>query len=452
VLCGSGTAGAYQAGVLRALVEAGVKVDILAAHGVGVATALCGAIDGGARLWDAAGPWSLRSLHRAYRWRPALRAASVGLVAALVILLVPLVLMVWAAAVYAASMLAALVSLTDASAWLVGVFQRSIEGLLSPPILPTIVPRAVVLAVLIVAGVLVASAIRALRTERSRRRLRGAFWWRLIGAPLDAAEPSTTLIDTLWRLVRGASKESRPASADVGRRYVELLLDNLGQPGFREVLLAVHDVDARRDLVGMVLTPSVRAEAEARVVTPGPREAELVDLAGPQRDLVLDFFLGALRLPVASAPHLVQFPAESYWRGEIHRISDRPELVLRLLAELAAAGVEQVIVVSPAAEAAVPHGLPSRPLDLRSRMGEVARSMETAVLHDAWAAARRTFAGVFLIRPDHNPIGPFDFRGVYDEMSDRRLRLADLVAQGYDDAYRLFIEPVVAAGERVEAL
>ena len=36
VLCGAGTAGAYQAGVLRALAEAGVKIDVLAAHGAGV--------------------------------------------------------------------------------------------------------------------------------------------------------------------------------------------------------------------------------------------------------------------------------------------------------------------------------------------------------------------------------------------------------------------------------
>ena len=58
VLCGTGTAGAYQAGVLRALAEAGVKIDVVAAHGAGVMTALCAAIDGGAKLWDPAGPWT----------------------------------------------------------------------------------------------------------------------------------------------------------------------------------------------------------------------------------------------------------------------------------------------------------------------------------------------------------------------------------------------------------
>jgi len=76
--------------------------------------------------------------------------------------------------------------------------------------------------------------------------------------------------------------------------------------------------------------------------------------------------------------------------------------------------------------------------------------METAAFQDAWAVAANRFSGVFAIRPAHNPIGPFDVAGVYDEASDRTRTLAALVQQGHDDAYRQFIEPVVAAGERVE--
>ena len=40
VLTGSGTAGAYHAGVLRALHEAGVKIDLVAGRGVGAVGAL----------------------------------------------------------------------------------------------------------------------------------------------------------------------------------------------------------------------------------------------------------------------------------------------------------------------------------------------------------------------------------------------------------------------------
>jgi hypothetical protein len=324
--------------------------------------------------------------------------------------------------------------------------------LFMPPVIPTIVPRAVVLALFVVAGVLIAAAIQAARQEKSRRRLRGAFWWRLVGAPLDAEEPAATLTDALWRLVRGASNRPRPPQAEIGRRYAELIVENFGQPGFREIVVAVHDLDARRDLIGVVLPAGERAEFEARHHASGLREADIVDLAGPHRDLLVDFLLGALRLPVASAPHVLQFPADSYWQGEHHRTCDRPELVVRLIAELAAVGVEQIILVSPTPEPIGPHSLRSRPIDLRGRLGELVRSIETAVLHDAWAVAASRFSGVFVIRPEHNPVGPFDFRGVYDEASDRRRTLTELIEHGYDDAYQQFIEPVVASGERIEAL
>jgi len=159
--------------------------------------------------------------------------------------------------------------------------------------------------------------------------------------------------------------------------------------------------------------------------------------------------LGSLRLPVAMVPHTAEFPTDCYWRGERHRFCDRPELVGRLLDEVSAVGVEQLILVSPAAPAAVPHGLRHRPIDLRARFGEHVRSVETAAIQEAQAAAAGRFAGVFVIRPDHNPIGPFDLRGVYDEASDRFQTIGELQQLGYEDAYRRFIEPVVAAGERV---
>jgi hypothetical protein len=85
-------------------------------------------------------------------------------------------------------------------------------------------------------------------------------------------------------------------------------------------------------------------------------------------------------------------------------------------------------------------------------MGEVLRATESAVLHDAAAAARARFSGVFVIQPDHNPIGPFDFGGAHDEASDRKVTVKDLIEQGYGDAYRQFIEPVVASGDRIEAV
>jgi hypothetical protein len=57
---------------------------------------------------------------------------------------------------------------------------------------------------------------------------------------------------------------------------------------------------------------------------------------------------------------------------------------------------------------------------------------------------------VYLVCPAHNPVGPFDIAGAYDEASDRRQDLVELMERAYEDAYRQFIEPVVgASGEHL---
>ena len=60
---------------------------------------------------------------------------------------------------------------------------------------------------------------------------------------------------------------------------------------------------------------------------------------------------------MATEVQLIEFPAESYWCGEVHRACDRPGAVERILDELPAAGVEQVILVAPFPEVEGPHRL-----------------------------------------------------------------------------------------------
>src|SRR5579862_1407236 len=93
VLTGTGTAGAYHAGVLRALHEAGVKLDVVAGRGIGVVGALFAAIDGEQCLWEDKGYWRSPAVSDLYRWRfPARLAAwTVGL--SLAIVAVPLAAM-----------------------------------------------------------------------------------------------------------------------------------------------------------------------------------------------------------------------------------------------------------------------------------------------------------------------------------------------------------------------
>lgn len=452
VLTGAGTAGAYQAGVLRALAEAGVKIDLIAAHGPGVANAVMASVDGSARVGDQAGPWMSPALAKAYSWRTALRLAGVGVMAALGVLLLPLIVLIVATVIYGLSLLASLANLTSVAAQLVQAYVVTLDILFHPPILPTVVPRLIVLCLLVTGAILVAAWWRGRSLRASRRRVAGATWWQLFGSPINAAEPIATVTQSVWTLVRGASTDTAPPPAEIGRRYVDLLSENLGQPGFCEVVLGLHDLDARRDLALAVLSEPSLALFSAKRAVGGAREAEAIDLTTSMRDQLADLVAGGLQIAGVTPGQTVAFPAEHYWQGERHRLCDRPELVHRLVDEALGLGAEQIIFVSAAPPAGLPHALGPQPADLRGRAGEWQRSVETAVLDDALALSASRFSGAFVIRPSHNPIGPFQFGGTYDETSDRSRTLADLQRQGYDDAYRLFIEPVVASGDRLETI
>lgn len=357
VLCGTGAHGAYHAGVLRALQEAGVKIDVVAGQGVGAAGAVLAAIDGGARLWEPDGIWRSPQPQRFYRF---------------------------------------------------SMFRR-----------------------------------------RARtRRVKGGLWSRLAAAPFDPEPIIDAFAGTVWQLIRGASRDQAP-TREAGRRYAEVLAENLGQPGFRELMIVATDLDARSDIVAAMLREPHRRE----FIAPRPgreRRAEALDLAGLGRDHALDVMSAALTPPVICEPRLVGFAPDGYWRGEAHRMCDRPGSVNRLFEELAGAAVSQLIVVTAAPTSPAPHRLRVPRLDVRSRLGEFTAAAEAAALRDAMDHALLRFDSFYVVCPAHNPIGPFDFDGAYDEASDRRHSTTELMERGYEDAYHQFIEPVVgASGEMI---
>jgi hypothetical protein len=410
VLSGTGAHGAYHAGVLRALNEAGVKIDVLAGHGVGAASAALAAIDGAARLWDASGIWQLPRVGRLYGWTRAVRMSA------------------WLAAA-----LLALVA--------VALLLTAIEGAVSSRTAATVLG-----VVLLLAG---AITWIAHRSGPTRRRTDGGWWWRLGGAPIDAGAARELFGGVIWELIRGAAPAARPASATLGRRYSEVLRENLGQPGFRELVLVATDLDARRDVVAALLSESARAD----FLAPRPdrdRRSEVLDLVGVERDYAFDMVAAGLTPPVICEPSPLTFAADSFWRGETHRLCDRPGALSRLLEEVAAAGATQAVVVSAVAPAGGPHRLRVPRLDLRSRLGDFQSAAEAAALRDALDMARLRFDAVYLICPAHNPVGPFDLGGAYDGASDRRQDLRELMERAYQDAHRQFIEPVIAAsGEQL---
>ena len=409
VLCGTGAHGAYQAGVLHALQEAGVKIDVMAGQGVGAGAAALAAIDGASRLWDADGIWRGASARALYRWKWSLRAAGWLLLLLVTVLATPLLLLALRLPSYPGIFLSAALMVTA------------------------------VLVLVLAAGVAIAQ-----RKARAWRTAGGAWWWRLLGAPLDADAACETFAGSLWQLIRGASHAARPGGVGVGRRYADVLGDNLGQPGFRELMIVATDLDARRDVVAALLLEPYRHE----FVAPRPdreRRSEAIDLAGTGRDHAFDVISAGLTPPIGCDPHMMTFAADSYWRGETHRVCDRPGAVSRLLEELAAAGVSQAIIVSAVAAPPPPHRLSVPRMEIRHRLGEFLAAAESAALRDAVEMARLRFDSVYLIRPVHNPIGAFDFAGAHDEASDRWQDLAELMDRAYEDAYRQFIEPVVGA-------
>jgi hypothetical protein len=440
VMTGTGTAGAYHAGVLRALHESGVKIDIVAGCGIGAVGALFAAVDGSQRLWDEKGFWQSREVGDFYRWRASLKVCAWALGAAMAAFILPLLVVAAGLVVFPIDFLMRLTGLSEAAPLVKGYLQLT-EAAFAAQALPTWVPRLVTLAV-VFAGVVAAVSL----WMASRGRRPGAPWWRVAWSPLSSAAVHAHCWRVMWDLVRGAAPLKQPDPRDLARRYVELLAENIGQPGFRELLLTVHDLDARRDLLFAIVAESRRAVLASKGNE--ERRSGVFDLGGLARDHLVDVLCGALSVPLATEAHPIQFAADSYWRGETHRVCDRPAALSRVVEELGTLGAEQVIIVSSAAESPGPHALVRRRLDGRGRLGEYLQSADVASVRDASRAAG--IHRLFVIRPAHNPIGPLDFAGSFDDRSDRRQPLPELIRNGYEDAYHQFVEPVVgASGEGV---
>lgn len=446
VLTGTGTAGAYHAGVLRALHESGVKIDVVAGRGVGVVGALFAAIDGAQRLWDEKGFWQAPVVASLYGFRAVVRIVCWALAASAAIVAVPMAAMGIGLIVFPIDFLLKMVG-AGGSAGLTGMYLRLAEAAFAPTALPTWLPRLVFLVLFLAAGVAVGSA-----SFKKGRPERGAWWWRAVPPLLSVDGAMDHCWRVMWDLVRGAAQLRQPTPADLCRRYAEMLSENLGQPGFRELLITAHDIDAGRDLVFALVAESRRRDLFRRATNEAgeARRAEVFDLSGVGRDYLADAVTGALTVPLVCDAHSITFPADAYWRGETHRLCDRPGSLARLLDELIDLGVQQIVLVSASAESAGPHTLAAPRVDVRGRIGEYLQSADAAIVHDVTCATAGGAPRIFTVRPAYNPIGPFDFAGGRDDRSDRKQSLGELMNRGYADAYHQFIEPVVgASGDRV---
>src|SRR4029450_252171 len=105
---------------------------------------------------------------------------------------------------------------------------------------------------------------------RDRRRFLEAF-----ESAVDVGPGASRLRRALWETSRGpAVSMAPPSDHELGKRYVAVLNENLGQPGFRELVLRTTDLETGRVLPFVLLRDERRAAfAAAR----GPQGRRRVD-------------------------------------------------------------------------------------------------------------------------------------------------------------------------------
>lgn len=451
VFTGSGSTGAYHAGVLRALDESGVKIDVVVGSGIGAVTAAYAAVGGGPRLYGKHGFWEGVRWGAFYRLRPIVRLALGLLGVSFAIFALPVLLGLLLGLLFPLLLIADRV--------VPGVASRALALLwvtpeaLSGPYLGAQAVPVFALAMLAIAAV-------AWVYFRDRRRFAEAF-----ESFLDAEPGLARLRRGLWEIARGAALSGRPPSeAELGRRYVALLAENLGEPGFRELVLRAADLE-RGDALAFTLlrddgTPASRSREGAF--------ADAVDLRAPGHDaLLFDALATGLLCPMAMPMRRVEFPKGAVHGGETHRLTDATFVPGSGVAEALAAGAEQVIVVTGVPEAASPLARRRGPL---ARVDAAVRALERQAadeIGDAWRLNRmvgtlgprgeggrrawedpatgRLYREIDLwaIRPDRRALGPMELDGARDPATEVLQTTDDLLELGFRDAYRQFIEPVV---------
>jgi hypothetical protein len=443
---GSGSTGAYHAGVLRALDESGVKIDLVVGSGIGVVAAAFAAVGGGPKLYGRDGFWARARWSSFYRLRPTVRLALSLLGVSFAIMALPVLLGLVLGIVSALLLIADRVSPGVASRALSLVWVAP-ERLSGPYLAAQALP--------VFALALLAIAAAAVAYFRDRRRFAEA-----LESFLDAAPGLERLKRSLWAVARGAALSGgAPSEAELGRRYVALLSENLGEPGFRELVLRAADLD-RGDALAFTLLADGRSPGAE-----GPL-ADAVDLRASGGDaLLFDALATGLLCPMAMPLRRVSFPKGGVHAGETHRLTDATFSGGCGIREALAAGAEQLIVVTGVPETVGPLARRRGPLARLDGAVRVLERRAAGEVDDAWRVNRmlgalaprsgrgswedpatgRAYAEIdlWVIRPERRALGPMELDGASDPSTEVLQTTDDLLELGFRDAYRQFVEPVV---------
>jgi hypothetical protein len=441
VFAGTGTGGAYHAGALKALDEAGVKIDVVVGTGVGTLAATFAAVAGGPRLYGPGGFWDGLNRRALFRLRFAARAAWLIMGMAFAVFLLPVL------AAILAGILVVPVLILDVIA--PGFASRTLAALDATPD----ALRGLYLSALAVPSFLI-SLLAGVSSA-----------WALLKNRRHATESLEYLIDT------------RPARERALRRLwevtvVALVVESLGQPGFRELILRATDLETGHAASFILLGDESRAAFLAtRRATTVEGAQRVVDLRSPGLEAYLtDALLAGLLAPLLAPLRRLVFPKTGLSAGGTRRFADASLACGCGLADALAAGAEQIVLVA---------GMPAEPINWAERRGPWAavdavlataersgieaelaeterlnRVVET-VGHPGASGQRQwqdplngrvlQAVNVYVVRPERRTLGPLAFDGVRDSTSDLVETPEDLMQRGYQDAHRLFLGPVVGA-------
>ena len=458
VFTGSGASGAYHAGVLKALDEAGVRIDFMVGSGVGVLAAAFGAAASGSALYGDKGLWRSITTSKVFELRSTLRflrslglvGLSAFLVPALIALLLGLFLPVFLAVDFARP--GFMESLTQTlAAFAPGLRLFFVYALAAPTFLAFLF-------------VLLGGA-RLMKISRRRlgEHLESAF---------DLSGIQNEIARRLWEVARGpALNEKAPETAEVGRHFAALVGENAGQPGFRGLVLRAANLDARRPLVLRLVAQG----SDTTAYRNSEREEPLDLRDGTTAPLLYDVVATAFHTAPLSSPRRVRLPKQGAFGGEIHRIAEASAISGSGLSEAIALGANRIVLVTATAED--PGPMPERrglkalasafvalqernAIEADLRQTERLNRIVETVGHQRSTGERewqdpltgRKFRAVTLhtVRPRRSLLRPLDLDGAIDPSNEVETTLLDWLDEGHRDAHRCFLD--AALGEDRPAL
>ncbi len=431
VLVGEGTSIAYLVGAYKALLDAGVRVDLVVGKGVGAIVAAFGAIQAGEKLWGGAGLlWALTQ-QRPWRLRAPYLAILICMAGAFGVFISPallgMLLLITLPLLAAARIIA-----PGSVDVFYNRFQDTIASFalqLDPIYLRAIAfPVALVFALILIRWVLPAF----FRRGESRRGL-GRFFGEGV---VDLVPFKGVLERGLWEAVRGASVEARPSQrTQIGQRYRDLLSASFGQLDFCELIFYALDLNTGQEVPFVLLKERWLSRMQSRGPGQGAVAAEPLDLAGDAAPLLFDALVSSVSPPSLAPSQSLRLPLEGRYGGEVHRFTSSLLAGQSAVSDAVAAGAQQVIYISGASASGDPRagGL------TRLSDAAVRQTLENDLQFGNLVPSR---PALFVVRPDKSRLGTYEFSGrsLYGE---ERLEMAALVAHGERDMTRMFIQPLV---------